>query len=151
MAGRTLRRNPSAWCEAVAARAADPYDADRRPSTLHLFAAEPGGWGEGGHLVDLSACALLLVDRQGRGAARLTQLSVAPSRRTPDFAWECRMLDAADLLAEQRGHLWLTTSAAVGSRWREALLARGFKPRAVPPGEPDGQWLIKATPLRDRM
>ena len=149
MAARALRRNPGAWREAAAARKADPYAADRLPSTLHLFAAEPGGWGEDGHLVELAACALLLVDREGRGAARLTQLSVAPSRLTDDFAWEWRLLDAADLLAEQRGHLWLTVSAAADSKWREALVSRGYKPRQVPPGEPDGEWLIKATPLRD--
>ena len=69
---------------------------------------------------------------------------------TEDFEWERRLLDAADLLAEQRGHLWLATSAPEGSAWREALVNDGYRPRAVPPGEPDGQWLIKETPLREQ-
>ena len=75
------------------------------------------------------------------------------SERGGTFEWEWRLLDAADLVAEQKGHLWLMVSAAEGTEWREALLARGYRPRTFPEGEADaaGQWLFKATPLRDRV
>ena len=136
--------------------------------------------------------ALLIVDKQGRGAARLAQLSVNPAgakglraagssssggsgggssdssdsggsnsggdlgssdTSSEDFEWEFRLLDAADLLAEQKGHLWCCVSAAEGTKWRAALLARGYKPRLLPEDEPlaKGEWLIKATPLRERV
>ena len=52
---------------------------------------------------------------------------------------------------ERQGHLWLAVSAAEGSSWRQALLDAGYKAQVVPPGEPDGQWLTKATPLRARV
>eukprot|EP00966_Prymnesium_polylepis_P137867 3186169-Prymnesium_polylepis.2 len=151
-AARELRRNPAMWRDAPSSRTRNLFDADRQPhTTLHLFAADEGNWGEGGHLVSLAACALLLVDRHGRGAARLTQLSVNPSAASDDFDWEERIIDAADLLAEQQGHLWVSVSAARGSAWEAALLARGYRPHHLPDSEPDasGRWLIKATPLRD--
>lgn len=112
-----------------------------------------GDWGEGGHLVSLAACALLITERQGRGAAKLMQLSVNPAAATDECDWEWRLLDAADLMAEQKGHLWVRVSAPEGSRWRAALLSRGFRPHSLPDSEPgeDGQWLIKATPLRDKV
>ena len=97
----------------------------------------------------LAACAVLLLDKQGRGVARLVQLSVRPEARTEGFETEWRLLDAASLLAEKRGHLWVAVSAAQGSSWREALLERGYRPMTVPPGEPDGQWLRKQTPRFD--
>jgi len=149
-AARAMRRSAATWRDAPAARGEDLYADDRRPSALHLFAAEEGGWGEGGHLVSLSACAVLLLDRQGRGAARLTQLCV--SAPESGFEWEWRVLDAADLLAERRGHLWLSVSATEGSSWCEALIERGYRPQAAPPGErADGVlWLIRETPLRDQ-
>lgn len=167
-ASRELRRNPATWRDAPSSRARNLFANDREKTTLHVFAADDGDWGEGGHLVNLAACALLIVDRQGRGAAQLTQLSVnaaAPTARaspptdactgTPpiDFEWEWRLLDAADLLAEQNGHLWCCVSAAQGTPWREALLGKGYKPRNLPGGDPlaDGEWLMKATPLRDRV
>ena len=81
--------------------------------------------------------------------ARLSQLCVSADAASEDFEWECRLLDAADLLAEQKGHLWLSVSASEGTAWRAALLAKGYRARAVPPGEPDGHWLSKPTPLRD--
>ena len=64
---------------------------------------------------------------------------------------ELRLVDAADLLAEQKGHLWLAVSAPEESAWRDALLARGFRLQSVVPGEHDGKWLFKGTPLRDRV
>ena len=146
-----MRRNPAAWRDAPSSRGRNLFEADRHETSLHLFAAAEGGWGEGGHLVSLAACALLVVDRQGRGVARLTQLSVSPlaaSNGNP-FEWEWRLLDAADLLAEERGHLWISVSAAEGSEWREALISRGYRPISMPEGEQDGLWLRKATPLRD--
>ena len=165
VASRELRRNPAAWRDAPNSRARNLFAADREKTTLHLFAAEDGSWGEDGHLVALVACALLVVDRQGRGAARLMQLSVSPavakrsSLESSDvsskdaFEWEFRVLDAAELLAEQKGHLWCCVSAAEGTEWREALLARGYRPRQLPEDEPlaEGGWLIKATPLRERV
>ena len=128
------------------------FDADRKSTTFHLFAAAPGDWGEGGHLVALAACALLVVDPLGRGVARLTQLSVNPDKGASDgFEWEWRLLGAADLLAEQAGHLWVAVSAAEGSEWREALLARGYRPLATPDAKERGVWLSKATPLRNNV
>ena len=53
--------------------------------------------------------------------------------------------------AVQKGHLWLATSAPDGSAWRAALCARGFRPQAVVPGEPDGKWLARGTALRERV
>ena len=59
-----------------------------------------------------------------------------------------RIVDAAELLAVQRGHLWLAVNTTEGSSWREALLRAGFRPQSVPPGEP-AEWLVKPTPLRE--
>lgn len=151
VAGRQLRSNPSMWRHAASSRGVDPFHADRSDLTLHLFAADEGGWGKDGHVVDLAACALLVVDRNGHGCARLKQLCVSPSKCSDTFDWEFRVVDAADLLAEQRGHLWLAVSAPEDSEWRAALISRGFRAQAVPPGEPDGKWLIKGTPLRERV
>ena len=46
----------------------------------------------------------------------------------------------------ERGEIHGTQSA-----WRDALLARGFRLQSVVPGEHDGKWLFKGTPLRDRV
>lgn len=163
VAARSLRRNPAAWRDAAALRGEDAFEADRAELTLHLFAAAEGGWGGGGHVVELAACALLVFERDGHGAARLQQLCAPPEgscggraasgeqEEEDPFHWELRLVDAADLLAEQRGHLWLAVSAPEGSEWRAALEARGFRKQAVPPGETDNQWLIKGTPLRARV
>ena len=152
VAGRALRRSPEVWRDAAASRdTADLFGADRSGQTLHLFTAEDGGWGEEGHLVELAACALLAVDKSGHGCARLQQLCVSPSARSESFEWELRLVDAADLLAEQKGHLWLAVSAPEDSAWRDALLSRGFRLQSVVPGERDGKWLFKGTPLRDRV
>ena len=154
VAGRQLRSSPRMWRHAASSRGEDPFHADRSALTLHLFAAGEGGWGNDGHVVELAACALLAVDRNGHGCARLTQLCVGggnTGESSDTFDWEFRVVDAADLLAEQRGHLWLAVSAPEDSDWRAALISRGFCAQSVPPGEPDGMWLIKGTPLRARV
>ena len=144
-AARSLRRNPACWRDAPNSRGRNLFDADRKPAALHLFAADPGNWGEDGHLVSLAACAVLVSDRQGRGVAKLTQLCVSPEATSEGFEWEWRLLEAADLIAEQKGHLWLAVSAPEESAWRDALLARGFRLQSVVPGEHDGKWLFKGT------
>ena len=151
VAARALRRSPALWRDSPAVRGDDPFENDRGALTLHLFAADEGGWGEGGHQVELAACALLTVDKHGHGCARLSQLCVGPAGRSDGFEWEWRLLGAADLLAEQRGHLWLAVSAPEGSEWRAALLSQGYRVQAVVPGEPDRGWLTKGTPLRERV
>ena len=46
---------------------------------------------------------------------------MSPDATSEGFEWEWRLLEAADLIAEQKGHLWLAVSAAEGSSWRHHL------------------------------
>ena len=155
---RDLRgRDLNGEASSVVGSAAVPCETSDKElaGALHLFAAEEGGWGDCGRPVALAACGLLLLDRQGRGTARLLDLAVSSAVESADFEWEWRLVDAADMLAEQKGHLWLSVSATMGSRWHAALLDRGYRPHVLPdedePDETARVWLIKSTPLRDRV
>ena len=145
-AARELRSQPALHRGAPGSfHAGDPFGGDDDANCLHLFAPTEGSLGGA---TPLCACALLRVDRLGRGSARLAQLCVAEHARSAGFECEVRMIETAQLLAERYGHRWVAVSAPEGSLWRDALVVLSFRAqRAVPPGEGDGEWLTRGTAL----
>lgn len=99
-------------------------------------------------MVQLSACALMLVGAAGGGAgggARLVEVAFAAGAGEEEGGvggvgrWGTRLLEAAEAVAAARGQRVLVVRAEEGTDWWGVCAGRGYGRAEAP----DGGWLVR--------